>query len=193
MHASGHACQEELKTIHNLLNPKFFIPVHGEYRHLKEHVILSEKLGLPKTNSVIPEIGNVVELTKNTMVIAGNVPAGEQLVDGLGIGDVGSVVLRDRKLLSEDGLVIVVMGVSDSTGELLNEPYLITRGFVYTDEAGKLGEEAKQVLHDTIATINLRENRDWNEVRNLIRKPLRNFFYKRTMRTPMILPIIFRV
>ena len=193
VHASGHACQEELKTIHNLLNPKFFIPVHGEYRHLKEHVILSEKLGLPKTNSVIPEIGNVVELTRNSMVIAGSVPAGEQLVDGLGIGDVGSVVLRDRKLLSEDGLVIVVMGVSDATGELLSEPYLITRGFVYTDEAGLLGEEAKQVLHDTIATINLRENRDWNEVRNLIRKPLRNFFYKRTMRTPMILPIIFRV
>ena len=193
VHASGHACQEELKTIHNLLNPKFFIPVHGEYRHLKEHVLLSEKLGLPKTNSVIPEIGNVVEITKNSMVIAGTVPAGEQLVDGLGIGDVGSVVLRDRKLLSEDGLVIVVMGVSDATGELLSEPYLITRGFVYTDEAGKLGEEAKQVLHDTIATINLRENRDWNEVRNLIRKPLRNFFYKRTMRTPMILPIIFRV
>ena len=193
VHASGHACQEELKTIHNLLNPKFFIPVHGEYRHLKEHVLLSEKMGMPKTNSIIPEIGNVVELTKNSMVLAGNVAAGEQLVDGLGIGDVGSVVLRDRKLLSEDGLVIVVMGVSDATGELLSEPYLITRGFVYTDEAGKLGEEAKQVLHDTIATINLRENRDWNEVRNLIRKPLRNFFYKRTMRTPMILPIIFRI
>lgn len=193
VHASGHACQEELKTIHNLINPKFFIPVHGEYRHLKEHVILSEKLGMPKTNCIIPEIGNVVEITKNSMVLAGNVQAGEQLVDGLGIGDVGSVVLRDRKLLSEDGLVIVVMGVSDSTGELLSEPYLITRGFVYTDEAGKLGEEAKQVLHDTIATINLRENRDWNEVRNLIRKPLRNFFYKRTMRTPMILPIIFRI
>lgn len=193
VHASGHACQEELKTLHNLINPKFFIPVHGEYRHLKEHVILSEKLGLPKTNSIIPEIGNVVEITKNSMVLAGNVQAGEQLVDGLGIGDVGSVVLRDRKLLSEDGLVIVVMGVSDATGELLSEPYLITRGFVYTDEAGKLGEEAKQLLHDTIATINLRENRDWNEVRNLIRKPLRNFFYKKTMRTPMILPIIFRI
>ena len=193
VHASGHACQEELKTIHSLINPKFFIPVHGEYRHLKEHVLLSIKMGMPKTNCIIPEIGNVVELTKNTMVLAENVPAGEQLVDGLGIGDVGSVVLRDRKLLSEDGLVIVVIGVSDATGDLLNEPYLITRGFVYTDEAGKLGEEAKQVLHDTIATINLRENRDWNEVRNLIRKPLRNFFYKRTMRTPMILPIIFRI
>ena len=193
VHASGHACQEELKTLHNLLNPKFFIPVHGEYRHLKEHVILSEKLGMPKTNCIIPEIGNVVEITKNSMVLAGNVQAGEQLVDGLGIGDVGSVVLRDRKLLSEDGLVIVVLGVSDATGELLSEPYLITRGFVYNDEAGKLGEDAKQILHDTIATINLRENRDWNEVRNLIRKPLRNFFYKQTMRTPMILPIIFRI
>ncbi len=193
VHASGHACQEELKIVHNLLNPKFFIPVHGEYRHLKEHVILSEKLGMPKENCFIPEIGNVVELTKTTMSLAGNVQAGEQLVDGLGIGDVGSVVLRDRKLLSEDGLVIVVMGVSDSTGELLNEPYLITRGFVYSEEAEQLNEEAKQVLHDTIETLNLRENHDWNEIRNLIRKPLRNFFYKKTMRTPMILPIIFRV
>ena len=193
VHSSGHACQEEIKTIHNLIKPKFFIPVHGEYRHLKEHVLLSEKIGLPKTNSIIPEIGNVVEITKNTMVLRGNVQAGEQLVDGLGIGDVGSVVLRDRKQLSEDGLVIVVLGVSDATGELVNEPYLITRGFVYTDEAEQLNEEAKMVLHDTLATINLRENHDWNEIRNQIRKPLRNFFYKKTMRTPMILPIIFRV
>lgn len=193
VHSSGHACQEEIKTIHNLLNPKFFIPVHGEYRHLKEHILLSEKIGLPKTNSIIPEIGNVVELTKNTMVLKGNVQAGEQLVDGLGIGDVGSVVLRDRKLLSEDGLVIVVLGVSDSTGELVSEPYLITRGFVYTGEAEKLNEEAKLVLHDTIATMNFKENHDWNEIRNQIRKPLRNFFYKKTMRTPMILPIVFRV
>ena len=193
VHASGHACQEELKIIHNLIKPKFFIPVHGEYRHLKEHIILSEKLGMPKTNHLIPEIGNVVELTKNSMVLTGNVQAGEQLVDGLGIGDVGSVVLRDRKLLSEDGLVIVVMGISDATGELINEPYLITRGFVYTDEAGELDREAKQILHDTLATINLRENHDWNEVRNMIRKPLRNYFFKKTKRTPMILPIVFRV
>ncbi|MBE5755322.1 MAG: ribonuclease J [Clostridiales bacterium] len=193
VHSSGHACQEELKTIHNLINPKFFIPVHGEYRHLKEHTILAEKLGMPKTNIFIPEIGNVIELTKTTMVHKGNVQAGEQLVDGLGIGDVGSVVLRDRKLLSEDGLVIVVLGVSDSTGELVNEPYLITRGFVYTGEAEKLNEEAKLVLHDTLATIDMRSNHDWNDIRNQIRKPLRNFFYKKTMRTPMILPIIFRV
>jgi ribonuclease J len=154
---------------------------------------MAEKIGMQKTNSIIPEIGNVVELTKNTMVLKGNVQAGEQLVDGLGIGDVGSVVLRDRKLLSEDGLVIVVLGVSNTTGELVSEPYLITRGFVYTGEAEALNEEAKLVLHDTIATMNFRENHDWNEIRNQIRKPLRNFFYKKTMRTPMILPIVFRV
>ncbi len=193
VHTSGHACQEELKLVHYLLNPKYFIPVHGEYRHLKEHILLAQNLGMLKTSCLIPEIGNVVELTKNSMALKGNVQAGEQLVDGLGIGDVGSVVLRDRKVLSEDGLVIVVLGVSDSTGELINEPYLITRGFVYTDEAEKLGEEAKAVLHDTVAMLNFKENHDWSDIRNAIRKPLRTFFYKKTMRTPMILPIIFRV
>lgn len=193
VHTSGHACQEELKLIHYLLNPKFFIPVHGEYRHLKLHIDLATKVNTPKSHCLIPEIGNVVEISKNTMVLKGNVQAGEQLVDGLGIGDVGSVVLKDRKQLSEDGLVVVVMGVSDATGELFNEPYLITRGFVYTDEADGLCEEAKQILHDTIETLNFRENKDWNELRNAIRKPLRNFFYKKTMRTPMILPIVFRV
>lgn len=193
VHTSGHACQEELKLIHYLLNPKFFIPVHGEYRHLKEHVDLAVKLNMPRVNCLIPEIGNVVEVSKTSMALKGNVQAGEQLVDGLGIGDVGSVVLKDRKQLSEDGLVVVVMGVSDATGELFNEPYLITRGFVYSDEAEKLCEDAKHILKDTIDTLNFRENRDWNELRNSIRKPLRNYFYKKTMRTPMILPIIFRV
>ena len=193
VHASGHACQEELKLIHTLVRPKFFIPVHGEYRHLKEHIDLAKKMSMPATNCLIPEIGNVVELTKNSMVVRGNVKAGEQLVDGLGIGDSDSVVLKDRKQLSEDGLVIVVLGVSDATGELINEPYLITRGFVYADEAEKLCDEAKVVLHDTLEFVNFKENRDWNELRNTIRKPLRSFFFKKTMRNPMILPIIFRV
>lgn len=193
VHTSGHACQEELKLMHYLLNPKFFIPVHGEYRHLKEHIDLALRLNMPKTNCMLPEIGNVFEVSKNSLALKGNVQAGEQLVDGLGIGDVGSSVLKDRKLLSEDGLVVVVMGVSDATGELFSEPYLITRGFVYNAEAEKLSEEAKQILLDTIETLNFRENRDWNELRNSIRKPLRNYFYKKTMRTPMILPIIFRV
>lgn len=193
VHTSGHACQEELKLLHYLVNPKFFIPVHGEYRHLKEHVELAKKIGMPKTHCLIPEIGNVFELTKNSLVLKGNVQAGEQLVDGLGIGDSDSVVLKDRKLLSEDGLVIVVLGVSDASGELVNEPYLITRGFVYSDEAEKLCEEAKGVLHDTLAVLDFKANHDWNDLRNAIRKPLRNFFYKKTMRNPMILPIIFRV
>ncbi|MBR2909746.1 MAG: ribonuclease J [Clostridia bacterium] len=193
VHTSGHACQEELKTIHSLIRPKYFIPVHGEYRHLKEHCLLAESLGMDKYNMIIPEIGTVVEITKNAMVKRGTVPAGEQLVDGLGIGDVGSVVLRDRKLLSEDGLVIVVIGVSSITGELTTDPYMITRGFVYNTEADELTEEAKQILLDTLATIDLKEDHEWNELRNQIRKPLRNFFYKKTKRNPMILPIIFRV
>ena len=193
VHASGHACQEELKLMHQLLNPQFFIPVHGEYRHLKEHVDLAERLGMSKLNMLIPEIGNVVEVTKNSIAKIGNVQAGEQLVDGLGIGEVGSVVLRDRKLLSEDGLVIVVIGVSASTGELLSDPYMITRGFVYSGEAEDLVAEAKGVLMDTLALTDFTEDREWNELRNIIRKPLRNFFYKKTMRSPMILPIIFKV
>ncbi len=192
VHASGHACQEEIKTIHTLVHPKFFIPVHGEYRHLKEHTILAEHLGMDKYNMIIPEIGDVVEITKHQMVKKGKVPAGELLVDGLGIGDVGSVVLKDRKLLSEDGLVIVVIGVSALSGELTTDPYMITRGFIYTAEAETLVEEAKTVLMDTLATIDMKEDKDFAELRNQIRKPLRNFFYKKTKRTPMILPIIFR-
>ncbi len=193
VHTSGHACQEELKTIHSLVHPKFFIPVHGEYRHLKEHCLMAEGLGMDKHNMLIPEIGTVVEVTKNSMAKKGTVAAGEQLVDGLGIGDVGSVVLRDRKLLSEDGLVIVVIGVSAESGELTTEPYMITRGFVYNAEAEALTEEAKGILMDTLKLMDFKEEHDFNDLRNQIRKPLRNFFYKKTMRTPMILPIIFRV
>lgn len=192
VHTSGHACQEELKIIHSLLRPQYFIPVHGEYRHLKEHANLAEKLGMDRHNIIIPEIGMVVEVGKRGMSVKGKVQAGEMLVDGLGIGDVGSVVLRDRKLLSEDGLVIVVIGVSGITGELTSDPYMITRGFVYSGEAEALVEEAKGVLHDTLVTLDMQE-RDFNELRNQIRKPLRNFFYKKTKRSPMILPIIFRV
>ncbi|MBQ7453293.1 MAG: ribonuclease J [Clostridia bacterium] len=193
VHTSGHACQEELKIIHSLLKPQYFIPVHGEYRHLKEHSNLAEKLGMDKHNIIIPEIGMVVEVGKRGMSIKGKVQAGEMLVDGLGIGDVGSVVLRDRKLLSEDGLVIVVVGCSSVSGELLSEPYMITRGFVYTQEAEVLVEEAKGILLDTLKTVDMKEQKDFNELRNIIRRPLRNFFFKRTRRNPMILPIIYRV
>lgn len=193
VHTSGHACQEELKTIHSLLMPEYFIPVHGEYRHLKEHTNLAARLGMDTHNMLIPEIGDVVEINSKTMVKRGTVPAGELLVDGLGIGDAQSAVLRDRKLLSEDGLVIVVMGISSTTGELTSEPYMITRGFVYTGEADALVEEAKEILLDNLKLMDLKEIADWNDVRMQIRKPLRNFFYKKTKRNPMILPIIFRV
>ena len=193
VHTSGHACQEELKIIHSLIKPKYFIPVHGEYRHLKEHAILAEKLGMDKHNILIPEIGMVAEVTKRGIGVCGKVQAGEMLVDGLGIGDADSVVLRDRKLLSEDGLVVVVISVSGTSGELLSDPYMITRGFVYTQEAEVLVEEAKGILIDTLKTMDLKEEHDFNELRNAIRKPLRNFFFKRTRRNPMILPIIYRV
>ena len=193
VHTSGHACQEELKTIHSLLMPEYFIPVHGEYRHLKEHTNLAARLGMDTHNMIIPEIGDVVEINSKTMVKRGTVPAGELLVDGLGIGDAQSAVLRDRKLLSEDGLVIVVMGISSTTGELTSEPYMITRGFVYTGEADALVEEAKEILLDNLKLMDLKEIADWNDVRMQIRKQLRNFFYKKTKRNPMILPIIFRV
>jgi len=193
VHTSGHACQEELKTIHSLLMPEYFIPVHGEYRHLKEHTNLAEKLGMDRHNCLIPEIGDVIEINSKTMVKKGTVQAGEQLVDGLGIGDAQSAVLRDRKLLSEDGLVIAVMSVSSVSGELTSEPYMITRGCVYTGEAEVMIEEAKEVLLDTLKLIDFKTVTDWNDLRTQIRKPLRNFFYKKTKRNPMILPIIFKV
>lgn len=193
VHTSGHACREELKTIHSLIHPKFFIPVHGEYRHLKEHTLLAQHLGMDPHNMLIPEIGMCVEVTNKYIMEKGKVPAGEMLVDGLGIGEATSVVLRERKLLSEDGLIIIVVGISSTSGEVVNEPYVISRGFVYQDEMEKLNNESKQILLDTLKLMDLKEVKDWNEVRNSIRKPLRNFFFKKFKRTPMILPIIYRV
>ncbi len=193
VHTSGHACQEEIKIMHALLKPKYFMPVHGEYRHLKEHCNLAEKLGMDKQSMLIPEIGMVVEVNKQHIMKRGVVPAGELLVDGLGIGDADSGVLRDRKLLSEDGLAVAVIAVSASTGAPVNEPYLITRGFAYNGEVEQLCEEGKQVLLDTLATVKINEFDDWNELRNTIRKPLRNFFYKKTKRTPMILTVVYKV
>jgi len=192
VHTSGHACQEEIKTIHMLLHPEFFIPVHGEYRHLKMHANLAQDLGMDPFNIVIPEIGNVVELSEKSLLKTGNVQAGELLVDGLGIGDPDSDVLRDRKALSEDGLVIVVVSLSKDTGEPLADPYMITRGFVYSAEAERLVEEAKKILAVTLDGVDFSAQPDFADLRAIIRRPLRNFFFKETGRNPMILPIIFR-
>lgn len=192
VHTSGHACQEEIKLIHSLIRPEFFIPVHGEYRHLKLHANLAERMGMDPFNIVIPEIGNVVELSQKSCLKTGNVQSGELLVDGLGIGDSDSDVLRDRITLSEEGMCIVVMSVDKNTGRLTTDPYMITRGFIYTGEAEKLTDEAKKILLETIENIDLAAETDFAELRAQIRRPLRNFFFKAVGRSPMILPIIFK-
>lgn len=189
IHVSGHACREELKTIHALTRPKFFIPVHGEYRHLQLHKELSMEMGLEERNIVIAEIGSRVELTKNSIRLNGTIPAGKRLVDGLGLGDTESIVLRDRKLLSEDGIAVVVMGMSGTTGEITSGPDIISRGLIYSNEADDLIKEAKEVI--VAATKETSEKQtDWNIVKNNIKKALGNYFYKKIKRRPMILTIV---
>jgi ribonuclease J len=190
VHVSGHACVEELKLIHRLLSPQFFIPVHGEYRHLIKHAKLAASLGMPKDSILIPDLGNSVEVSKTGIKIKGNVPAGHVLVDGLGIGDVGSVVLRDRIHLSEDGLIVVVVAVDMTSGEITSGPELISRGFMYIKEGDTLVEEAKNAVLSSISGFEIKSNADVGELKNQIRKDLRYLLFKKTKRNPMILPII---
>lgn len=190
VHVSGHACQDELQLIHSLIKPKFFIPVHGEYRHLKKHAELALKMGMSPVNIIITDIGNCVNVTKNEMKLVDNVPAGYLLVDGLGVGDVGSVVLRDRKHLSEDGLFVVVVGVNALSGEI-TALEITSRGFVYMKESEDIFEESKEVVKRLLAKSDLKESTgDYNVLKNLIRKELRGFLFKKTRRNPMILSMI---
>ena len=193
VHVSGHACQEELKLIHTLLKPKFFIPVHGEHRHLKRHAELAEELGMPKENIFIADNGSVIEFTKNTGVINQYVQAGNILVDGLGIGDVGNIVLRDRKHLSEDGLIIVVVTMSKQEGKVIAGPDIISRGFVYVRESEDLMEEARKVVRDVLVECEKKHITDWATLKSNIRDALRGFIYGKIKRNPMILPIIMEV
>jgi ribonuclease J len=190
IHVSGHACQEELKLIQRLVQPKYFMPVHGEYRHLKQHANLAQSLGMPKENTLIMEIGQVLEINSSEARIKGSVPSGKVLVDGLGIGDVGSVVLRDRKHLSEDGLIIVVVTVQKESGNVLTGPDVISRGFVYVREAEAFMEEVKQVCKDAVLKC---EGRNWSSRKNTIKDTLRDYIYQKTKRRPMILPIIMEI
>lgn len=190
IHVSGHACQEELKLIHKLVNPKYFLPVHGEYRHLKQHAYLAQGLGMDKEKTIIMEIGQVLEINSSEAKIKGSVPSGKVLVDGLGIGDVGNVVLRDRKHLSEDGLIIVVATVERETGEVLSGPDVISRGFVYVREAEEFMDEVKQVCRDVVFKC---EGRNWSIKKNVIKDTLREYIYQKTKRRPMILPIIMEI
>jgi ribonuclease J len=193
VHVSGHACQEELKLMHTLLKPKFFIPVHGEYRHLKQHAQLAEELGMPKNNIFIAENGSVMEFTQDEGKFAQNVSAGNILVDGLGIGDVGNIVLRDRKHLSEDGLIIVVVTITKENGQVVAGPDIISRGFVYVRESEDLMEEARNVVREVLADCERNKITDWATLKSSIKDVLRNFLYEKMKRNPMILPIIMEV
>ncbi|MFS8501625.1 MAG: ribonuclease J, partial [Caldicoprobacter sp.] len=186
VHVSGHACQEELKLIHTLVKPKFFIPVHGEFRHLKQHALLAESLGMPRENIFLVDIGTVLELTHNSCKVAGTVTAGRVLVDGLGVGDVGNIVLRDRKHLSQDGLIVVVVTISRETGGVIAGPDIISRGFVYVRESEELIEQARQVVKETLDRCEQQNITDWATLKTNIKDELRDFLYEKTKRNPMI-------
>ncbi len=193
VHVSGHACQEELKLMHCLVRPKFFIPVHGEYRHLHHHANLAKSLGMPDDNVLIPEIGDVIELDENSLDVTGVVPNGSVLIDGLGIGDVGAVVLRDRKHLAEDGLLIVVMGIDHDLGSVVSGPDIISRGFVYMREADELLEGARDAAKRAIDAFGPIDSSDWNHVKNDVRDSVQHYIYDTIKRNPMILPIIVEI
>lgn len=189
VHVSGHGCQEELKIIHSLTKPKFFIPVHGEYRHLKIHQNMAKAMGMPERNTMICETGDLVEITRNNMKKIGQVPAGERLVDGAGVGDTTSVVLRDRKQLAEDGICVCAIVLDPITRELMGWPSIITRGLIYADEADELVKNAKDLVVSTMEDLQS-EKADNSTVINTLRKVLTNYFFRQTKRRPMILTII---
>ena len=193
-HVSGHACQEELKLIYSLLKPKYAIPIHGEYRHRKANAGIAEALGIPKENIFMIQSGDVLAIDQNEAKLVDKVQTGSILVDGLGVGDVGNIVLRDRQHLAEDGIMIVVLTLERGTNQVLAGPDIVSRGFVYVRESEDLMEEAKQVLCDAIDNC-LMNNRysDWNRIKMVIRDTMNDFIWKKTKRRPMILPIIMDV
>lgn len=193
VHVSGHARQEELKLIHTLVKPKFFIPVHGEYRHLKSHVNLAKSLGMDEENIFIMENGQTLELTKNKANFGPSVTSGNILVDGLGVGDVGNIVLRDRKHLSEDGLIVVVVTMSKQDGKIIAGPDIISRGFVYVRESEDLMDEARVIVSKALQECEKKKITDWATLKVQTRDALRGFLYQKIKRNPMILPIIMEV
>ena len=193
IHVSGHACQEEQKLILSLAKPKYFIPVHGDYRHLVAHSETAKSLNIPKENIFMLENGVVLEMGEDEVNIGENVPSGKILVDGLGIGDVGSVVLRDRQHLSQDGLIIVVLTLDSSTGDVIAGPDIITRGFIYVKDSENIMEGIKSEVRQEVRECELRNIRDWTTIKNIVRENLRDYIFYRTKRNPMIIPIIMEV
>jgi ribonuclease J len=190
VHVSGHACQEELKLIMALTRPRFFIPVHGEYKHLKKSAGLANSIGIPESNIIIGSIGDVIETDGTDLRITGKVTAGRVLVDGLGVGDVGSIVLRDRKHLAEDGLIVVVATIESESGTILAGPDILSRGFVYVRESEEMMEAARDILRKTLESCLAGGVRDWNGIKSSLRDSLSDYIYMKTKRNPMILPII---
>ena len=190
IHVSGHAYQEELKLMHWIVRPKYFMPVHGEYRHLKQHANLAKSLGMAEENIILMEIGQVLEINSDEARINGNVQAGKVLVDGLGIGDVGNIVLRDRKHLSEDGLIIIVVTIQKETDSIVTGPDVISRGFVYVRESEEFLQEVRAIAKNALLNCN---GRNWSAKKNAIKEALREYIYKKTERKPMILPIIMDI
>lgn len=193
VHVSGHARREELKLMLTLLKPKFFIPVHGEYRHLMQHAKLAQEMGLPENHTIIAKNGDVIELTSKSIGINGTATSGNILVDGLGVGDVGNIVLRDRKLLSENGLIIVVLATEKGTGKILSGPEIVSRGFIYVRENIDLIEESKSVIKKALSKCEDANVKEWNNIKMMIKDALSSFIYEKIKRNPMILPIIVEV
>ena len=192
-HVSGHACQEEIKLMYALVKPKYAIPVHGEYRHLKEHGNIAQSMGIPKENVFLLESGDVLGITKESAKVEGKVPAGSVLVDGLGVGDVGNFVLRDRQNLAENGIIIVVLTLEKYSNQILAGPDIVTRGFVYVRESENLIENAKQVVTEALLECLESRNVDWGKIKMVVKDSLGEYLWRTMRRSPMILPIIMEV
>ena len=193
LHVSGHACQEELKIIHALTKPRFFIPLHGEQRMLQIHKDVAMSMGMERSHIAIAENGSVIEITGKTMKINGSVPAGEVFVDGSGVGDVGAVVMRDRKRLAEDGMVVVVLPVSSHDGRLLSRPEIITRGFIYVKESEDLMRELENLAMDAAEGVAGRRGRDESDLKGAVKSAVSNYLFKTTKRNPMVIPVVTKL
>jgi ribonuclease J len=193
VHVSGHASQEELKLMLNLVKPRYFVPVHGEYRHLIHHANLAKEVGIPEKNIFIAENGRIIEFTKDSARLAGKVTAGKVMVDGLGVGDVGNIVLRDRKQLAQDGILIVVVTIDKETTEVVAGPDIISRGFVYVRESEELMEQSKEIVRQALTKCQEEKVTEWSMIKSQVRDTLGKFLFEQTHRRPMILPIIMEV
>ena len=193
LHVSGHACQEELKIIHALTKPRFFIPLHGEQRMLQIHSQVAQQMGMDRNRIAIADNGTVIEITAKTLKMNGSVPAGEVFVDGSGVGDVGAVVLRDRKRLAEDGMVVVVLPVASYDGVLLSPPEIVTRGFIYVKESGDLMKELQNIAAEAAESVYRKRSRDEGELRGIVKSAVSSYLYKTTRRSPMVIPVVTRL